>query len=396
MIAPRDHYLAAVTTSRLCSALSAALAAIAMSACTATEPPRTAESPAPPSSDVSSSPRPVSDSPAPSPTAVAPSAPVPPRVAVRTRARLLVVRGARLSILDVDSGRTEDVPSDPRLNASRVNVWRVGRQLVFVPDESTGAGGGGGDVLATTSGPGSRLRRIGSSDPQLRPSGTRGRIWLSSVNDYDPVTEQPRTELTEVNLTGRVTRRVRFPGTFGAEPFAGGFLRHTQDDKDVELVNASGRRQRVYPGMGIAYVDAAHALLAERQCTTGCTLTLLDAGAPGVRRKVALPDVHTDIWNGLVVLPSGDELLMAVPAAAGDGPAVSLQRVGVSDGEAHAVGAWSYVFFGLRPAFTDDRRWMLFIDADRSHVNVTDLTSGKTYRAPGALPGLTQVVALGS
>ena len=331
---------------------------------------------------------------APSPTPSRSPYPAPPLLDQRTEVRLLVVQGTRLSLLDVDSGRVEAWPTDPRLaDNDRLDATRIGGEVVLVPDNSTGAGGGGGTVFATTQGPGSRLRAIGSSDPYLQASARAGRIWLSSAED----TNTPRTTLTEVDLTGRVSRRVVLADTVGAIPFAGGFLRDAlpaADSPGTELVNSEGRRRELWPRMSVVAATPDLVVLSE-PCTERCPLLLLiaDGSAAPVERRLDVDPSLARASYDRAFSPEKDALFFTTPVSEG-GPS-ALSRLDLGSGRTTRLeGALTATYWPFAPAFSDDGRWMFFSAADGSHVLVYDVRRGRTLRVPGDFRGITSVVAV--
>jgi hypothetical protein len=328
-----------------------------------------------------------------SPAAVA----APPLLNQQTNVRLLVVQGDVLELLDVDSGKVSPVATDSRQRGySRINATAVGDEVVLVGDDSTGAGGGGGDVLATTAGIGSGLRVIGSSDPHLMPSSNAGRIWLSSVTDADRTTGRPRTELREVDLRGRVRQKVVFDGTFGATPFAGGFLRSVSLERGdgVELVDAQGERSRAWPGGQLLGVWGDHALLSDvPPCDGVCGLRVLTARGELSERRVEVDDPAWIDWQAGGISPDGRLLFSGAPD--GDEPSVRVARTDLVTGKATLLeGVRSTRYYGLSPSFSADGRWMFLPDADRTHVNVYDIAEQTSYRVPGEFKEVSSVLVV--
>jgi hypothetical protein len=279
----------------------------------------------------------------------------------------------------------------------RINATTVGQQVVLVGDNSTGAGGGGGDVLATSRGVGTALRKIGTADPQLHLSTSAGRIWLASVTDSDQLTGQPRTELREVDLRGRLTQRAVFDGVFGATPFGEGFLRDVslQDrEAGVELVDADGKRTQVWSGLQLLGDWGDVALLREVQpCSRSCELTVLDAQDGLSERLVRVQNPDLLDWAASGISRDRRLLFSAVPQA--DEPSVRIARTDLANGAVTILdGVRSNRYYGFTPSFSPDGRWMFFPDADQAHVDAYDILENRSYRVPGEFSGVTSVLAV--
>ena len=342
-------------------------------------PPSPSPSPAPPAS------------PAPSPSYLPPR--VPPPLAAKTGSRLVVVQGTKLELLDVDAGAATPFQTDYRLvDHDRIDVLSVGKQLVMVGDDQTGAGTGPYPAYATTNGPGSPMHTIGQAG-YLVPSDHAGRVWLSDV------TQEPSTTLTEVDLQGRVYRHAGFEGTFGADPFAGGYLRQTvmpdkSEGEDVELVDDSGKRRLLYKHVSVLVVSGDTALLADRvACAKKCDLHVLTAGSTVTEHVLhlgATPDlIEAGITNDSSRLFVGVRQESTSPA-----PSLISELSLTSGAMRQMTDAYAATYYGASYQFTPDGRWMFFVDADEKHVNAYDLAARRAYRVKGDFAQITQLELL--
>jgi hypothetical protein len=319
------------------------------------------------------------------------SLPVPPVLDRATGARLLVVQGTRLEILDVDSGRTEVLASDPRLTGyERLDVLPVDGELVLLGDNSTGAGNVPSAVLATTAGAGSPLRQIGTA-ARLARSSTPRRLWLSVPHDG----EVPSVTFEEVDLDGRVHRRVVLRKTFYAEPFAEGFLRYDEIGSGVELVDGRGSVLRSFPGMRLLRVDPRTAVLVDGPvCDVRCDALVLRADPKLPLHRVEVAQVVGETSAEGAVAQDGATLWTArawEPHTVGG----SVHRTDLQTGQPVPVaGASAQTYWGFDPAFTPDGRWVFWPDADDDHVNAYDVSRGAASRVPGDFRGITSVVVL--
>lgn len=334
-----------------------------------------------PTEEQSPSPEP-SEGPRPSP-----APPIPPPLMETTGARLVVAQGTHLEVLDVDTGARTAIPTDPRLaNYDRIDVLAVGAQLVFLGDDQTGAGNGPNPAYATTTGPGSPLRAIGEAS-DVQPSDRAGRVWLESISEGTG----SRTTLTEVDLTGHVHRHASLNGTFGAEPFAGGYLRRSPtNDKDTELADSTGHVSHRYPDTDVITVSDSAAVLASRVgCEQQCQLHVLTAGAGVTEHTVTINATALDD----VGLTRDASRLFVAARRGGDGaPPLMLSEIDLGTGRTRpAPDAWAAPYYGPSLRFSRDGRWMFFTDGDLKSVDAYDLTNRRAYRLKGTFDVITQL-----
>jgi hypothetical protein len=213
------------------------------------------------------------------------------------------------------------------------------------------------------------------------------------VTDHDSTTGRPRTELTEVDLRGRVRQRVVFDGSFGATPFSAGFLRDVSVEREdgVELVDAQGVRSRVWAGTQLLGVWGDHALLADvSPCDRACGLRVLTAGDRLAERRVEVQDPAWVNWQASGVSPDGRLLFSAIPQD--DEPSVRIARTDLLTGAVTLLpGVRSTRYYGIDPSFSADGRWMFFPDADKTHVNVYDTVRHRSYRLRGEFQDISSV-----
>lgn len=345
-------------------------------------------------------------SPAPSPTAEStatpttqaspPTAPVPPRLTAATGTRLVVVQGTRLELLDTDTGRRTLLATDRRLLGNdRIDVAVVEGELVLLANNNTGAGNGPNEVLATTAGPGSALRRIGEAS-YLRPSQTNGRVWLVAENDTN---DSPGSTLAEVDTHGAVYRHATFANSFSVEPFAGEFLRPTQladgsTGDDTELVDAHGRRQHLYRGRLVAvHGDTAVISQASEPCSRDCRLLVLTSNG-GVRARTVTFDALPYLVEPALT-PDGAQLFIS-NAVTEDGSLDRLTELDLTRGQRREVDdAWSARYYGPSMTFSPAGRWMFFTDATGRNVDAYDLTTRRAFRVLGSFATITQLAVYG-
>ncbi|MDT7570824.1 MAG: hypothetical protein QOE05_998 [Actinomycetota bacterium] len=321
-------------------------------------------------------------------------APEPPPLTVKTGARLVVEEGTQLRILDVDSGRLTVLPRFPDAKAyDRLDVLVVGRQLAMVGDNNTGAGSGPFPAYVTTAGPGSRLREVGQAS-SLLPSEHPGRVWLVADND----TNDPDwgTTLTEVDMRGAVHVRKKFVHTFGVRPFGGGFLREVgdadQDPRDMELIDMSGHRLRLFTGMDRVAVTGRTAVLAQRApCVDGCNVSVLSSGTSVTERRLKVDDPPTG--GNAVLSPEGQALYLLSDQGNGGGTALA-EMLLVDGGIVRIDDARADHNFGPALQFSSDGRWMFFVDADRTHIDAFDRVNRTSYRAKGTFGRFMHITAL--
>lgn len=314
--------------------------------------------------------------------------PVPPPLRERTGTRLLIVQGTTLSVFDVDAQTSTPLPTDPRLaDHDRIDVLAVEDELVLMGNDSTGAGQGVRSAYATTDGPGSPLREIGEGT-YLIPSATPGRVWLETVEEA----EQSRTTLVEVDLTGTVHRQAVLENTFGATPFANGFLRQDMTTDEVQLVDEAGRVLRTYPGTRFAAVSGGTAILVDRECVDTCRLHLVSADADVPPRTVQVDGRAAMGLHDVTLL--GDQLLIGVPRT-DDDDALHVLRADRGGAMTRVPQVTADRYWGFRPAVSADARWMFWVDGDDRTVDAYDVASGTAYRTtPAATMDITSVVAL--
>jgi hypothetical protein len=326
-----------------------------------------------------------------------PPPPVPPRLTAKTGARLLVVQGTRLQTLDVDAGRVRALPRTAHASDyDRLDVVAVDGQLVLVGDNNTGAGSGPFPAYATTAGPGSRLRALGEAS-YLLPSEHSGRVWLAAVVDTNDATAG--TTLTEVDLSGRVHQRAHF--RYGAQPFAGGFLRQAganapgdAGDQGTDLVDAQGRVLHNYAGRVVLVTgNTAILSLTDAPCSGQCRLQVLTAGATIEERTVtvaALPGL-----SELGLSRDGSRLFTSDIVEGGSNPPSWVTELDLRTGRVHRLtDAWAETYYGASFVFSADGRWMFFSDVDAKHVDAYDLTTRRAFRVPGTFGTITQLELL--
>jgi hypothetical protein len=344
-------------------------------------------------------------SPTPSPELNPPAplgpAPVPPPLTARTGSRLLVVQGIGLDLLDVDSGRPTTVRRfSHAAEYDRLDVVVVGRELVLVGDNNTGAGSGPFPAYATTAGPGSKLRTLGQASYLLR-SAHRDRAWLVADNDTNDA--DAGSTLTEVDLRGVVHQRAHFAHRFGVLPFAGGFLVDAgltapgdAGDQGTDLVDARGRVQHHYADR-VYRVEGDTAILAASDvpCSRACHLLVLTAGATVVERTVDLAAVPSLYEAGLA--PDRSRLLASDVAEGSDRRPGLVKDLDLRTGAVHDVtGAWAESGYGPSFVFSADGRWVFFVDVDGRHVDACDLHSRRSFRVDGDFGRITQLEVLPS
>jgi hypothetical protein len=348
-----------------------------------------------PTTSPSESPAPVL-SPLASPSPLPPP-PVPPRLTARTGARLLVVQGTRWQTLDVDTGRMRTLPRPAdAAEYDRLDVVAVGRQLVLVGDNNTGAGNAPSPAYVTTDGPGSRLREIGQASYLLR-SAHPGRVWL--VADKDTNADDAGSTLTEVDLSGVVHQRAHF--RYGAQPFAGGFLRQAgtnapgdAGDQGTDLVDGHGRVLHNYAGRVVLVTgNTAILSLTDAPCSGQCRLQVLTAGATIEERTVtvaALPGL-----SELGLSRDGSRLFTSEIVEGGSNPPSWVTELDLRTGRVHRLtDAWAETFYGPSFVFSADGRWVFFSDVDAKHVDAYDLTTRRAFRVPGTFGTITQLELL--
>jgi hypothetical protein len=336
--------------------------------------------------------------PSPSPSPL-PPAPVPPRLTAKTGARLLVVQGTRLDLLDVDTGERTRVATDPLLvHHDRIDVISIGGQLVMLGNNQTGAGNGPYPAYATTAGPGSRLRLLGQAS-YLLPSIHQDRVWL--IAEVESNAAEAGSTLTEVDVRGAVHQRVRFRHRFSVHPFAGGFLVDASvtapgdaGDQGTDLVDASGRRLHHYDGHPhLVRGDTAVLARKDAPCSRHCPLLVLTAGP-----RISERTVNIDVEPGLAQLglsPDSSRLFTSVIVEGTTKPPSLVTDVHLETGAAHQLtDAWAETYYGPSFVFNRDGRWLFFSDVDARHIDGYDLTTGRAFRVRGSFATITQLEVL--
>jgi hypothetical protein len=56
--------------------------------------------------------------------------------------------------------------------------------------------------------------------------------------------------------------------------------------------------------------------------------------------------------------------------------------------------AWSATYYGPSLQFSQDGRWLFFIDADAKSIDAYDLLARRSYRVPGTFGTITQLALL--
>jgi hypothetical protein len=304
-----------------------------------------------------------------------------------------------MQLLDVDMGRRTTIRTIPRAqDYDRLDVQVVDGELVVVGDNNTGAGTGPFPAHATTAGPGSSWREIGQAS-FLEQSSRPGRVWLVAENDTN---RDPGSTVTEVDLTGRVHRQAHFPGQFGAQPFADGFLRDTvladgTSGPDTELVDGTGRRLQLYPRTGLVTARGSTAVLEPARPCGPCRLTVLTAGSPPAVTRVTFPQLPYLLEAGLTqdartLFTSNHE------EGLDDRHGLLYSRITELDlttARSRPVEeAWSATYYGPSFQFSPDGRWMFFIDADGRSIDAYDLHDRHAYRVRGSFDTITQLALL--
>jgi hypothetical protein len=344
-----------------------------------------------PSESPSPSPAPA---PSPSPTFAPP--PVPPPLTAKTNSRLVVVQGTKLQVLDVDAGTRSTLPGHSFDHEyDRYDVLAVGRQLVMVGDNNTGAGSGPFPAYATTAGPGSRLRTLGQAS-YLLPSEHLDRVWLVAVKDTNDA--DAGATYSEVDLRGVVHHRAHF--RFQVSPFFGGFFREAgppgTDTGDTELVNAAGERLHFYPHSYVLAISGNTAVLNEDpfDCSR-CTLRVLTSGPAQLSERHVVVDSLPRL-SEIRLAEDGSRLLLGIDSESGD-PQARVAQINLRSGEQSEItGAAAGTFYGPSFDFSGDGRWVFFTDADGKSVDVCDVVTGRAYRVAKGFDRITQLQVLAS